>query len=68
MEVEKDRGKIKAVDHLGGMESYLLFIFKFVLKTVLRFLKDKIDCCKWIAAPSHSFAIHNLVLKVQRFV
>lgn len=61
-------GKIKAVDHLGGMELYLLFIFKFVLKTFLRFLKDRVDCSKWIVAPHHSFTTHNLVLKVLHFV
>lgn len=61
-------GKIKAVDHFGGMELYLLFIFKFMLKTFLQFLKDRVDCCKWIAAPCHSFTVHNLVLKVLCFM
>lgn len=57
LEAERKSGKIKAIDQLGRMGLCLLLSFKFVFKTFLQFLKDRVDCCTWIVAPYHYFTI-----------
>lgn len=51
--------KIKGIDQLREMELYLLFK---IFNSCLQFLRDRVDCCKWIAACSllSCFYYHNM--------